>query len=135
MNYQNNTKALVQSYENAVAWGNADHGEALHEAVRAAFPGIGEDGQAELYTQIADAWEGYRTALIPRKLWIGQIVVTFMSNRTSQAVAGLTVRNNVPSKFVPCEGCSAGCDSISGCRMPDARIATTECLQIKEKRV
>jgi hypothetical protein len=122
MNYQQSTKRLVQSYENAVAWGNGDHEEALHESVRTAFPGIGEDGQAELYTQIAEAWEGYRTALIPRKMWIGQIVVSFMSNRTSAAVGGLTVSNNVPPKFVPCEGCDGGCRVASNCqrKAPDA---------------
>jgi hypothetical protein len=94
MNYQSNTKRLVQSYESAVAWGNADHEEALQEAVKAAFPGLGDDGQAELYTRIAEAWEGYRTALIPRKLWIGTIVVNFMSGRTSSAVSGLKVFDN-----------------------------------------
>lgn len=113
MNYQQNTKRLVQSYENAVAWGNGDHEEALHEAVRTAFPGIGEDGQAELYTQIAEAWEGYRTALVPRQMWIGQIVVSFMSNRTSNAVAGLTVSSNVSPKFV---SCSDSCGCVDKCK-------------------
>jgi hypothetical protein len=120
MNYQKQTQRLIQSYEGAVAWGNGDHEEALQEAVRAAFPGIGEGGQAELYAQIAEAWEGYRTAMIPRKLWIGQIVVAFMSGRTSVAVGGLTVRNNVPPKFIQCEGCDGGCRVASNC----ARIPT-----------
>ena len=111
MNYQQNTKRLVQSYENAVAWGNGDHEEALHEAVRTAFPGIGEDGQAELYTQIAEAWEGCRCQPVPRKLWIGQLVVRFMSSRTSAAVSGLTVRTNVPTKFIPCNKCELGCET------------------------
>ena len=117
MNYQQNTKRLVQSYESVAAWGNGDHEEALHEAVRTAFPGIGEDGQAELYTQIAEAWEGYRTALIPRKLWIGQIVVAFMSGRTSSAVSGLTVRNNMPKKFEACGACSNGCADLGYCKL------------------
>jgi hypothetical protein len=118
MNYQKQTQRLIQSYENAVAWWcDADHGEALHEAVRTAFPGIGEDGQAELYTQIAEAWEGYRTAMIPRKLWIGQIVVSFMSNRTSVAVGGLTVSNNVPTKSDQCGACDGRCTKLPGCRL------------------
>ena len=115
MNYQNNTKRLIQSYESAVAWGNGDHEEALQEAVKAAFPGIGDDGQAELYAQIAEAWEGYRTALVPRKLWIGQIVTAFMSGRASAASCGLIVHNNLPKKFVPCEGCDGGCRTESNC--------------------
>ena len=118
MNYERNTKALIQSYEAAVAWGNADHEEALHEAVRVGFPGIGEDGQAELYARIADAWEGYRTALIPRKLWIGQIVVSFMSGRTCNAVSGLKVRTNVPPKFERCSDCD--CASSADCKKEEA---------------
>ena len=98
MNYQSNTKRLVQSYEASVAWGNADHGEALQEAVKAAFPGLDDEGQAELYTRIAEAWEEYRTALIPRKLWIGTIVSNFMSGRTSSAVGGLKVFDNTQPK-------------------------------------
>ena len=113
MNYERNTQALIHSYEAAVAWGNADHEEALHEAVRVGFPGIGEEGQAELYARIADAWEGYRTALVPRKLWIGQIVVSFMAGRTSSAVSGLKVQTNVKPPFKRCSDCE--CKSAAAC--------------------
>lgn len=91
MNFQAQTQRLIQSYEGRVAWGGGDHEEALQDAVNAAFPGLQEDGQAELYTQIAEAWEGYRDGMVPRKLWIGQLVNSFMSARTSAAVSGLKV--------------------------------------------
>lgn len=94
MKYTTATEQLVRSYENAVAWGDGDHEEALHEAVRVAFPGIGDDGRAELYARIADAWEGYRNGMVPRKMWIGSIVNQFMSERVAKATAGLTVRSN-----------------------------------------
>lgn len=95
MKYKTATEQLIRSYENSVAWGDGDHEDALHEAVRVAFPGIGDDGRAELYTQIAEAWEGYRNGMVPRKLWIGSIVNQFMSARVASATSGLTVRNNV----------------------------------------
>lgn len=98
MNYKSNTQRLIQSYENAVAWGNGDHEEALQDAVNTAFPGLNDEGKAELYARIADAWEGYRTGMVPRKLWIGQIVTDFMSGRIASTVGGLTVRNNLPTK-------------------------------------
>lgn len=95
MKYKTATEQLVRSYENSVAWGDGDHEDALHEAVRVAFPGIGDDGRAELYARIADAWEGYRNGTVPRKMWIGSIVNQFMSERVAKATAGLTVHNNV----------------------------------------
>lgn len=98
MKYKTATEQLIRSYENTVAWGDGDHEEALHDAVRVAFPGIGDDGRAELYTQIADAWEGYRDGMVPRKLWIGSIVNQFMSTRVASAASGLTVRSNVPKE-------------------------------------
>lgn len=94
MKYKTATEQLIRSYENSVAWGEGDHEDALHEAVRVAFPGIGDDGRAELYARIADAWEGYRSGMVPRKLWIGQIVNQFMSERVAKTTSGLTVRNN-----------------------------------------
>lgn len=95
MKYKTATEQLVRSYENSVAWGDGDHEDALHEAVRVAFPGIGDDGRAELYARIAEAWEGYRNGMVPRKMWIGSIVNQFMSERVAKATAGLTVRSNV----------------------------------------
>lgn len=95
MNYQNNTKRLIQSYEGAVAWGGADHEESLQEAVNVAFSGLNDEGRAELYARIAEAWEGYRDGMVPRKLWIGQIITNFMSGRIASATTGLTVRNNL----------------------------------------
>ncbi len=84
MMYKNQTAMLIKSYENAVAWGGGDHEEALQEAVKAGFPNLPEDAQAELYTQIAEQWEGYRESLAPRKLWIGGVVNSFMSDRIAQ---------------------------------------------------
>ena len=98
MKYKTATEQLVRSYENSVAWGDGDHEDALHEAVRVAFPGIGDDGRAELYARIADAWEGYRNGMVPRKMWIGSIVNQLMSERVAKASAGLTVRSNVPKE-------------------------------------
>lgn len=98
MKYKTATEQLVRSYENSVAWGEEDHEGALHEAVRVAFPGIGADGLAELYARIADAWEGYRNGMVPRKMWIGSIVNQFMSERVAKAASGLTVRSNVPKE-------------------------------------
>lgn len=95
MKYKTATEQLVRSYENSVAWGDGDHEDALHEAVRVAFPGIGDDGRAELYARIAEAWEGYRNGMVPRKMWIGSIVNQFMSARVAKATTGLTVRSNV----------------------------------------
>lgn len=98
MKYKAQVQRLVQSYEAKVAWGGGDHEEALHDAVAAAFPGIGDDGQAELYTRIEEQWEGYRNGMVPRKLWIGVIVNDFMSGRVCEAVSGLKVCNNIPVK-------------------------------------
>lgn len=95
MKYKTATEQLIRSYENSVAWGEGDHEESLQEAVHVAFPGIGDDGRAELYARIADAWEGYRNGMVPRKMWIGSIVNQFMSERVAKATAGLTVRSNV----------------------------------------
>ena len=95
MKYKTATEQLVRSYENSVAWGDGDHEDALHEAVRVAFPGIGDGGRAELYARIADEWEGYRNGMVPRKMWIGIHVNQFMSERVAKATSGLTVRNNV----------------------------------------
>ncbi|QEG09633.1 hypothetical protein CPT_Pagan_030 [Xanthomonas phage Pagan] len=90
MLYKNQTAMLIKSYENTVAWGeSADHEEALQNAVKAGFPNLPEEDQAELYTRIADAWEGYRGSLAPRKLWIGTIVNQFMSSRIARFNAAL----------------------------------------------
>ncbi|AMM44652.1 hypothetical protein [Xanthomonas phage f20-Xaj] len=92
MLYKHQTAMLIKSYENAVAWGGrVDREEALQEAVKAAFPSLPEDAQAELYTQIEEQWESYRESLAPRKLWIGQIVNSFFSDRVSKAQAGFKV--------------------------------------------
>ena len=98
MNYKSNTQRLIQSYEGTVAWGEGDHEEALQDAVNTAFPGLNDEGKAELYARIADAWEGYRNGMVPRKMWIGSIVNQFMSERVAKATAGLTVRSNVPKE-------------------------------------
>lgn len=95
MKYKTATDQLVRSYEGSIAWGEGDHEEALHEAVRVAFPGIGEEGQAELYARIEEAWEEYRGAMVPRSLWVGSIVNQFMADRVAQTTSGLTVRSNV----------------------------------------
>lgn len=99
MMYKPQVDRLVRSYENTVAWGNGDHEEALHEAIKTAFPGLNEEGQAELYTRIEEAWEEYRTKLAPRRLWIGSIVNKFMSGRVSDAVRGLKIKTNVPERI------------------------------------
>lgn len=96
MNYKQNTQRLIQSYENAVAFGGAEHEPSLQEAIKAAFPGLPDEGQAELYARIADAWEGNRSGYAPRKLWIGQIVSDFMADRVSTATSGLKVHDNMP---------------------------------------
>lgn len=94
MLYKNQTAMLIKSYENAVAWGNGDHEEALQEAVKSAFPNLPEDAQAELYTRIEEQWESYRESLAPRKLWIGNIVNQFFGSRVSESISGLKVNGN-----------------------------------------
>lgn len=91
MLYKNQTAMLIKSYENAVAWGDGDHEEALQNAVKAAFPNLPDEGQAELYTRIADEWEGYRESLAPRKLWIGGIVNKFFGERVAKTNSELKV--------------------------------------------
>lgn len=93
MMYKNQTAMLIRSYENAVAWGGADHEESLQEAVKAAFPQLPEEAQAELYTRIEEQWEGYRESLAPRKLWIGTVVNQFMSDRTAAYNKSMAVKN------------------------------------------
>lgn len=101
MNYKGNVQRLIQSYESQVAWGDADHEDALHNAINVAFESLPDEGKAELYAQIADAWENYRDGYVPRRLWIGTIVTNFMSARTSDAAAGLTVIDNLPKPEAP----------------------------------
>lgn len=101
MNYKQNTQRLIQSYENAVAFGGAEHEPSLQEAIKAAFPGLNDEGQAELYARIADSWEDNRSGFAPRKLWIGQIVSAFMSERVGTATSGLKVYDNVPKELKP----------------------------------
>jgi hypothetical protein len=98
MNFKSQTQRLIQSYEGKVAWGDGDHDEALQDAVKAAFPNLQEDGQAELYTQIAEAWEGYRDGMVPRRLWIGTLINRFMSNRSGSAAGELKIFTNIPKK-------------------------------------
>lgn len=101
MNYKQNTERLVRSYENAVAFGGAEHEPSLQDAIKAAFTGLSDEGQAELYARIADAWESYRSGFVPRKLWIGQIVSAFMADRMSTATSGLKVHDNMPKELKP----------------------------------
>lgn len=89
----NAVELLVKSYHNAVAWGRGDHEEALQNAVNAAYPRWPEEQRAELYTRIAESWEEYRSGLVPRTLWIGQIVRKLEGERVQQAVRGLKVSN------------------------------------------
>jgi hypothetical protein len=91
MLYKTQTNMLIRSYENAVAWGNGDHEEALQNAVKGAFPNMPDEDQAELYTRIAEAWEGYRGSMAPRRLWIGTIINSFMGQRVARSSAGLKV--------------------------------------------
>lgn len=98
MNYKPQVQRLVQSYEAAVAWGKGDHEESLQNAVKAAFPGLNDEGQAELYTRLVEAWEYYRSGFVPRRLWIGTVVNEFMSGRVANAVLGLKIRTNIPEK-------------------------------------
>lgn len=97
MNYKQNTKRLIQSYEGAVAFGGAEHEPSLQEAIKAAFPMLADEAQAELYARIADAWEDNRTGFAPRTMWIGQIVSDFMSQRVGEATSGLVVHDNMPT--------------------------------------
>ena len=90
MLYKNQTALLIKSYENAIAWGGStDHEESLQNAVKAGFPNLPDEDQAELYTRIADEWEGYHGSLAPRKLWIGTIVNKFMASRVAWFNAAL----------------------------------------------
>lgn len=92
MKYQSATERLIRSYEGAVAWGeNTDRQAAMQEAVKAAFPGIPEDHQAELYTRIEEKWEEYKDGFVPRKVWIGQVVRDYMSEVAAKAFADVTV--------------------------------------------
>lgn len=95
MLYKQQTQRLIQSYEGKVAWGSGDHEEALHEAIATAFAGVNEEGQAELYARIADAWDSHRDGMCPRKLWIGQIVNEFMSQRAGESAGSLVVHRNL----------------------------------------
>lgn len=98
MNYKLQVQRLIQSYEGAVAWGNADEEEALIEAIKGAFPDLQEDGKAELFARLRDAWPNYKDGMVPRKLWIGQVVNEFMLGRIGKAAGELKVRTNVPEK-------------------------------------
>lgn len=98
MLYKPQVQRLIQSYENKVAWGGQDHEASLQDAINTAFSGLNNEGKAELYARIADAWEGYRDGMVPRKLWIGQIVNEFMSGRAASASSELKVFTNVGGK-------------------------------------
>lgn len=91
MLYKTQTALLIKSYENSVAWGNADHEESLHNAINGAFPHLPDEAKAELFVQIEEQWESYRESLAPRKLWIGNIVNNFMSARIAKTNTGLKV--------------------------------------------
>ncbi|UUR56198.1 hypothetical protein pXoo2106_25 [Xanthomonas phage pXoo2106] len=97
MMYKNQTAMLIKSYENAVAWGGGDHGEALQAAVKSAFPNLPEEGQAELYTRIEEQWEGYRESLAPRNLWIGSVINSFMCDRIARYNRSLGAIAKVPA--------------------------------------
>lgn len=92
MNYTKNTERMIQSFESKLAWGGLDRDQALQEAIDGAFDYLPDEARAELYTRIVESWDSYAGA--PRKLWMGQIVSAFMSERTGAAFANVKVRGD-----------------------------------------
>ncbi|QGH45056.1 hypothetical protein [Bacteriophage Titan-X] len=88
------TALLVKSYHNSVAFGGRDHEESLHDAINGAFHDWPEEARAELFTRIAEAWEGFRGKLVSREFWIGEIVRKLNSERTAANVKALREKNN-----------------------------------------
>lgn len=59
MQHKKQAEKLLHSYNSKVAWGNADEGQALHEAIDFVYATVSEEERANLYAMLWDSWAEY----------------------------------------------------------------------------
>lgn len=64
---------ILGSYNSKVAWGDADHEQALIESINFAFPFRAEEERAELFAMLSEEWDKYQAG-IPRQIFVASVI-------------------------------------------------------------
>lgn len=86
MLYMTPTEQLLLSYNNKVAWGNADADESLQDAINSVFSTVSLGDRADLYASLKEEWDSFQAG-IPRKIFVARTIQQWNHRRVFGSTA------------------------------------------------